>query len=132
MRRSSSNLDRQTFQNGHWRDTGLVLMLQILDAGRPGVLHMATNPELWNMELNAEHGLDEFSLDTDPFTLAQIPLDHRALTPYDGLTEKPSIRFRRLSVSALEIAQTGMRRDWSESIPPVGLYPFCHSWEVIR
>lgn len=64
------------------------------------------------------------SLETDPFTLAEGEnVTKFNLKPYNGIKESPTLRLKHLSVSKLEIVQTGEKGDWSEGVPPVGLYP---------
>lgn len=64
------------------------------------------------------------SLETDPFTLAEgVNMTKFSLKPYNGIKKRPTLRLKHLSVSQLEIVQTGEKGDWSEDVPPVGLYP---------
>jgi len=64
------------------------------------------------------------SLETDPFTLAEVKNKiNFNPKPLNGINERPMLRLKQLSVSKLEIVQTGEKGDWSEGVPPVGLYP---------
>lgn len=125
MHSSRNNLSRQEFQEGNWKDTGVVLVMRIRDerdeGGRPGGLYMAKT----NLEAGEDEESLRFSLDTAPFTLAKLQnINHLDLVPYSGLSEKPSIQLERLSVSELEIVRTGDRGDWvDDDIPPVGIFP---------
>ena len=63
-------------------------------------------------------------LGTDPFTLAEVDeMTKLDLRPYDSIVERPTLQLKRLSISKLEIVQTGEIGDWSEGVPPIGLYP---------
>lgn len=63
-------------------------------------------------------------LEINPFTLAEV--ENKAdldLISCGGIIERPALELKCLSVSKLEIVQTAERGDWSEGVPPVGLYP---------
>ncbi len=66
-----------------------------------------------------------------PFTLAEMEImDHQDLKPCQRITERPTLRLKHLSVSELEIVQTGEKGDWSDGVLPVGLYtqPIEKTW----
>lgn len=134
MGESSQNLDTARFREGNWKVTGAVLVLRILEAGVPGGLYLVRDHELWNTE--AGDGNEPISLltpDLDWSTLLEVTnMDHRDLRPYNGIyvAEKPAvIKLRVLSTSKLEIVRTGVKEEWSDGHPPIGLYPFKQDME---
>jgi hypothetical protein len=122
---SQHSLHITIFEEDDWQDTGIILVLGISrTTGMPETLYMAKHLRPPNTEVGEDDKALWESLETDPFTLAQVEnMTHVHLMPYNGILERPTLRLKRLSVSKLEIVQTGEKGDWSADVPPVGLYP---------
>lgn len=102
-------------------------MLRILEAGVPGGLYVVRDLELWKTAADKGEESIGLSSDGDWFTLAKVmtttEMDHRDLLAYNGIPEKPAVKLGVLADSKLKIVQTGVKGEWSEVDPPVGLYP---------
>lgn len=125
MPRSHHVLNSRKFEEGDWQDTGIYLVLEIqrMD-GKPNRLYMVKGLRSPNPKIDKYDEALFKSIETDSFTLAEVEKKtHLDLKPYDGITERPTLQLKRLSNSKLRIVQTGEKGDWSEGVPPVGLYP---------
>jgi hypothetical protein len=92
--------------------------------GTPLGLYMVKDLKFRNSKVGEDDKDLWDRLGESPFTLAEIEDEgERDLTPYNGISERPTPRLKSLSVSKLEIVQTGEKGDWSEGVFPVGLYP---------
>src|SRR5271170_6352805 len=125
MPHSRQNLDTTSFEEGNWQDTGIVLVLSILRMeGTPNTLYMVKDLRSPNTKVGEDDKALWKRLDTSPFTLAEVENKTKFdLKPYKGITERPTLQLKHLSISKLEIVQTGEKGNWSEGVPPVGLYP---------
>ena len=100
-------------------------MLSILRTeGTPNTLYMVKDLRSPNTKVGEDDKALWKRLDTSPFTLAEVEnKTNFDLKPYKGITERPTLQLKHLSISKLEIVQTGEKGNWSEGVPPVGLYP---------
>jgi len=121
---TSPNLDKARFREVSWRVTEAVLVLRILETGIPGGLYLVRDCELWNTEDDEGYEPIRLTPNLQWWTLAKVMnIDHRGLGPYDGTTENQVVSLEALSLSKLEIVQSGVKGEWIKGVPPVGLHP---------
>jgi hypothetical protein len=128
---SDKDPKNKDFQSWPWSDTGVVLVLYISKSGSPDRVRMIRSPDFWNpAPSESEKPMLGVTSDPDWFTLANVRWHKENILPrtilsnksFDQL-EKSNVTLGRLSQSKLEIAQTGVRNEWSDEYPPVGLFP---------
>jgi hypothetical protein len=96
----------------------------------PCGLYMVSDHELLNTKDCEGNELASLNSGPDSFTLEEITnMDHRDFQPYDDRTEKRTLALIRLAMSKVEIVQTGVKGDWSDGDPPIGLYPIKQNLE---
>ena len=126
----------QQKEGGRWDDTDFILLLEVNSSGRRGGLYIcysSTDPDL---DGDFESGGGEELIPTFPgalssFTLAKVsPADiNKGSSSYvdleplqKPLQSKPTIDIAAVSNVSLEVAETGMRGDWSLDNPPIPLF----------
>lgn len=121
---------------GGWKDTGFILLLEVNNAGERGGIYICYNrihPDLdEEFEGGGEEGLiPTFLGEPSSFTLAKVsPADIKKgsssyidLEPLKmPLHPKPTIDVVSVSNTSLELAETGMRGEWSLKNPPIPLF----------
>jgi hypothetical protein len=107
-----------------WNDTGITLVLSILDSGKQGKLYLVKDAKLPYLEATETSDPIWHTLGIDSFTLATVTGVGRSikLGPYEGLSHDLDLKITSQSHLELTIVQTGMKGKWSEGHPPIGLY----------
>lgn len=123
-------------EGGRWFDTGFILLLEVNSSGGRGGLYICygfTDPDIYG---EFESGGREELIPTFPgapssFTLAKVsPADiNKGSSSYvdleplqTPLQSKPTIDIAAVSNVSFEIAETGMRGNWSLDNPPIPLF----------
>jgi hypothetical protein len=126
----------QQSESGGWDDTGFILLLEVNSSGGRGVLYICYNSADPDHDGEFESGggkelIPTFPGTPSPFTLAKVSSADIAkgssayvdLEPLQSpLRSKPAIDVVAVSNSKLEVAETGMKGDWSPDNPPIPLF----------
>ena len=113
-------------------NTGFLLLLEVKSSGKPGGLYVSYSFNDQDPATSAIAGVKEpiptFPDAPAPFTLAKVSptnLELRALhmTPRTGPIVDKEIDLVPVSDSMLEIAETGIKKNWTSNNPPIPLFP---------
>lgn len=118
----------QQSESGGWNDTGFVLLLSVNSSGGGDGLYIcykSVDPD-HDGEFGSGGGKDlipTFPGIPSPFTLAKGSSAHVDLELLQSpLQSEPIIDVVAVSNSKLEVAETGMKGDWSPDNPPIPLF----------